>query len=111
MLFRSVRTQFDVKQKLALGNLINADYTKSGLTDTEFADMATKKLGFEIERGSIAHYRKGLEIEANKGSDSQSLKERLEKAEKELLTLKRAFLEEGRELPEGVTALDEVEPV
>ena len=102
----TVRTQFDTKQKLALGNEIANNYTKSGLTDTEFAEQATKKLGFEIERGSIAHYRKGLDIEANKGADTQSLKERLERAEKELITLKRAFLEEGRELPEGVTALE-----
>ena len=101
------RLQLDIKQKFNLTALINAEYTSSGHNDTDFATYASKKLGFTIPPGTISHYRKGLDIKVNDGVDKVSLKSQLDLALRENATLKRAFLEEGRELPEGITPLVE----
>jgi len=104
-----IRAQLTTKQKLDLGNLLVQDYVKSGLSDVDFAKMATEKLGFSISAGSVAHYRKSLDIEANENVSASSLKARVAELEKLNRTLIRALIEADIELPEGVEAPTEEE--
>jgi hypothetical protein len=52
-------------QNHALINYIVSDYTNSGLNDFEFAEEASKELGFPVNKGHIAVRRHEFGIESN----------------------------------------------
>ena len=53
------------QRTFALMKLVEAEYASSGMRDAEFADHATKKLGFEVARASITKARADLGIANN----------------------------------------------
>lgn len=67
-----------------LCKLLEAEYTASNLTDEEFAETASKKLGFPgITRNHVAFSRTALKIEPNhhKGQAPATVLSRLDRIE------------------------------
>jgi hypothetical protein len=78
-----------------LMQLIQNDYTKSGLSDQQFADEAGKKLGFPVTYGNVQGAREQLSITNNfsKGvaaPDYKALMDRIAHLEEEVAMLIRA---------------------
>ena len=65
-------------QSHALINLILAEYVKSGLNDVEFAEEASKELGFPLNKGHIATRRHEFGIESNVNQSTTSNKLNIE---------------------------------
>ena len=60
-----MRNFLNFKQDFEVAKLLTEQYTASGLTDREFADMATKTLGFPVAQKQIEHRRNELGIPAS----------------------------------------------
>ena len=75
-------------QQLAFMQYLKGHYTSSKLDDSQFADLASKTLGFEIRPHQVGSYRQGLGLPINfphgnrtKEGSLRDLQKRLEKAE------------------------------
>lgn len=67
-----MNTMNKAQRTFALMKLVEAEYTSSGMRDAEFADHATKKLGWEVARASITKARADLGIANNAEPETAS---------------------------------------
>lgn len=59
------KRQLNGKERFALWNLVQAEYTASGKSDKDFALVAVEKLGFTLNDSHVASAREGLDIPNN----------------------------------------------
>ena len=61
---RKPRDTLTIVQRTDLANLIRLEYANSGMTDAEFANMATSKIGHAVSIATVASYRTAYGIAA-----------------------------------------------
>lgn len=80
------------KQRFAFWNFVQAEFTKSGMTNVDFAKHASDTLGFVTTKAHLEAALNGLEIPTNSAAEANpALLRRLEAAEAALALHEKAF--------------------
>jgi hypothetical protein len=82
------RNTLTIVERVKLGNLVNAEYASSGLTDAEFAKLATERLGRDVVTSTITAFREAFGLTAPQALTLTTARARIRELEAELAALK-----------------------
>lgn len=82
------RNMMGIVEKTRLAGMIEAEYARSRLNDAEFAEHATKKLGFDVPVTTVTSVREAFKIAAPASLTLSEARARIRELEDELAALK-----------------------